>query len=312
MALTNFTEYENKKTIAELYCSVELIRGVDGELIFLSSLNIFLSITAFLGNTLILVALHKETSLHPPSKLLYCNLAITDLCVGIIVEPLFVTYWTSVVKERWDICYYAFWAVSYSGFTLCAVSLLTVTAISVDRLLALLLGLRYRQVVTLRRTFITVIALWILSIVSACNIFGNSLITSWFQYIGTAMCLVTIIFAYTKVFVTLRHNQIHINPVQSHVFPGQPSQAIPLNIARFRKAVNSALWVQVTLIVCYLPFGIVVALTPQRGMPLSSYLAWNFAAIIVYLNSSLNPFLYCWKIREVRQAVKETLRQLFC
>ena len=57
---------------------------------------------------------------------------------------------------------------------------------------------------------------------------------------------------------------------------------------------------------------IVVALTPQRGMPLSSYLARNFAATIVYLNSSLNPFLYCWKIREVRQAVKETLRQLFC
>ena len=312
MALTNFTEYENKKTLSELYCSVELIRGVDGELIFLSSLNIFLSITAFLGNTLILVALHKETSLHLPSKLLYRNLAITDLCVGIIVEPLKVTYWTSVVKERWDICYLAYLAAGFSGYTLCSVSLLTSAAISVDRLLALLLGLRYRQVVTLRRTFITVIALWILSIVSACTIFWNSLITSWFQYIGTAMCLVTIIFAYTKVFVTLRHNQIHINPVQSHVFPGQPSQAIPLNIARYRKAVNSALWVQVTLVVCYLPFGIAVALTPQRGMPLSSYLARNFAATIVYLNSSLNPFLYCWKIREVRQAVKETLRQLFC
>ena len=97
MAPTNFTEYENKKTVDELYCSVELIRGVDGELIFLSALHIFLSVTAFLGNTLILVALHKETSLHPPSKLLYRNLAITDLCVGIIVEPLAVTYLTSVV-----------------------------------------------------------------------------------------------------------------------------------------------------------------------------------------------------------------------
>ena len=84
------------------------------------------------------------------------------------------------------------------------------------------------------------------------------------------------------------------------------------NIARYRKAVNSALWVQVTLVVCYLPFGIAVALTPQRGMPLSSYLARNFAATIVFLNSSLNPFLYCWKMRQVRQAVKETLRQLFC
>ena len=219
-----------------------------------------------------------------------------------------MTYWTSAVKERWDICYYANRAQTFSGYTLCSVSLLTLTAISVDRLLALLLGLRYRHVVTLRRTFITVIALWILSIVLACTTFWNPLVYSWYQYIGTALCLVTTIFAYTKIFLTLRHNQIHFDHVQNHVFPGQPSQAIPPNIARYRKAVKSALWIQVTLVVCYVPFGIAVALTPQRGTPLSSYLARNFVATIVYLNSSLNPLLYCWRLREVRQAVKETLK----
>ena len=309
MALKNFTEDENHKTVQELYCSAEYVKGVESELIFLSALNIFLSVTAFLGNTLILVALLKETSLHPPSKLLYRNLAITDLCVGIIVEPLFVTYLTSVVKERWDICSYVRRAVGYSGFFLCAVSLFTLTAISVDRLLALLLGLRYRQVVTYRRTCITVTGFWILSIVGASTLFLNRRITSWFQYIGTALCLVTTIFAYAKIFVTLRHNQIH---VQNHVAQGQPSQAIPLNIARYRKAVYSALWVQGTLGICYIPYNIAVFLTPRRGMPLSIYLARNFTVSMVLLNSSLNPLLYCWKIREVRQAVKETLKRLFC
>ena len=309
MGQENFTEDENHKTVQELFCSAEFVKGVKSQLIFLSALNVFLSVTAFLGNTLILAALHKETSLHPPSKLLYRNLAITDLCVGIIVEPLFVTYWTSVVNERWDICFYADWAIRFSGFFLCAVSLLTVTAISVDRLLALLLGLRYRQVVTLRRTCITVTGFWILSIVSASTIFLNPRITSWYQYIGTALCLVTTIFAYAKIFVTLRHNQIH---VQNPSAQGQPSQAIPLNIARYRKAVYSALWVQGTLGICYLPYNIAVFLTPQRGMSLSIYLARNFTASMLLLNSSLNPLLYCWKIREVRQAVKETLRQLFC
>ena len=142
------------------------------------------------------------------------------------------------------------------------------TAISVDRFLALLLGLRYRQVVTYRRTCITVTGFWILSIVGASTLFLNRRITSWFQYIGTALCLVTTIFAYAKIFVTLRHNQIH---VQNHVAQGQPSQAIPLNIARYRKAVYSALWVQGTLGICYLPYYIAVFLTPQRGMPFSFY-----------------------------------------
>ena len=308
MALTNFTEGENQKILIELFCSAKFIRGVDDELIFISALNIFLSITAFLGNTLILVALHKETSLHPSSKLLYRNLAITDLCVSVIVEPLAVTYFTSVVKERWDTCYHATLAVAFSGYTLCSVSLLTSAAISVDRLLALLLGLRYRQLVTLRRTCIIAFGFWILSIAGSCTIFWNPHILLC-QYIITALCLVTTIFAYTKVPYTLRRNQIH---VQNHVTQGQPSQAIPaLNIARYRKAVYSALWVQGTLFICYLPYGIVLALQPLRGMTLSIYRAQQFTATLVYLNSSLNPLLYCWKIREVRQAVKETLRQMF-
>ena len=218
MALKNFTEDENHKTVQELDCSTEFVRGVESELTFLSALNIFLSITAFLGNTLILAALHKETSLHPPSKLLYRNLAITDLCVGIIAEPLEVTYWTSFVNERWDICYYANWAATFSGYTLGSVSLSTLTAISVDRLLALLLGLRYRQVVTLRRMCITVIGFWILSIVAASSFFWNAIMSSFSQYIGTALCLFITIFAYTKIFFTLRHNQVRVRPCSEQCF----------------------------------------------------------------------------------------------
>ena len=154
----------------------------------------------------------------------------------------------------------------------------------------------------------TIIGFWILSIVVASTIFLNAIIISWYQYIVIALCLLATIFSYTKIFFSLRQNQIH---VQNHVAHGQPSQAIPLNIARYRKAVYSALWVQVTLVVCYLPSCIAVALTPQKGMPLSTYLAREFTITLVYLNSSLNPLLYCWKITEVREAVKETIRQLF-
>ena len=310
MEMKNFTGGENLQTVTELWCSVELTGAVHGELIFLSVVNTCLSIIAFLGNALILIALHKDTSIHPPSKLMYRNLAITDLCVSIIVEPLNVAYLISVVNRRWAICYYAYLTAHFSAVTLCGVSLITLTTISVDRLLALLLGLRYRQVVTLKRTRLIAIGGWIVSIVGASTSFLNILIVSLYVHIGTAFCLVTTICAYTKIFMSLRHNQIH---GQNHVVQGQSSQANTLNKARYRKAVYSALWVQVTLVICYLPYGIAVALTPQRGMPLSTYLALQFTGTLVFLNSSLNPFLYCWKITEVRKAVKETLQQLhFC
>ena len=295
--------------ITELYCSVELT-NVNDELIVLSTLNIFLSITAFLGNTLIFTALRRKNSLYPPSKLLYRTLAITDLCVGVVVQPLCVAYLMSVKNERWDICYNFYVALFVASYILCAVSLFILTAISVDRLLALLLGLRYRQVVTLKRTHIAVIGLWIMCIVGASTTFWNTLIISWYQRIVTALCLVTTISAYTKIFLSLRHNQIH---VQNHVAQGQPSQAIPLNIARYRKAVYSALWVQVTLFICYLPFGITQALTDLKSVRFSSsvYLAKTFSFTFVFLNSALNPLLYCWKIKEVRQAVKDTVREIY-
>ena len=215
----------------------------------------------------------------------------------------------SEVKERWDVCFYAQVSGLGAGYILCSVSFLTMTAISVDRLLALSLGLRYRQVVTFKRTCITIIGLWIYSIVGSSSNFLNPVITAWYQYISTALCLFITFFAYTKIFFILRHNRIH---VETPTFQRQPNQAIPMNIARYRKAVYSALWVQVTLVVCYLPEAIVLGLTPQRGIPISMYLTRQFTITLVFLNSSLNPLLYCWKIREVRQAVKETFRGLPC
>ena len=135
-----------------LPCSPSSVVGLQQQSLYFSAVNIFLSITAFLGNFLILAALNKESSLHPPSKLLYRCLATTDLLVGLVSQPLFATYWMSVVYEHWSLCRYARGATYISSFALCGVSLLTLTAISVDRLLALLLGIKYRQIVTLKRT----------------------------------------------------------------------------------------------------------------------------------------------------------------
>ena len=160
----NLAEDEIQKTIKELFCSKKFTGEVHKVLSLLSVLNIFLSITAFLGNTLILVALHEEASLHPlsTSKLLYRNLAISDLCVGVILEPTAITYLLSVINEKWEICYYASVINHVAANLLCALSLYTVTAISVDRLLALSLRLRYRQVTTLKRTCLSVTVIWIM------------------------------------------------------------------------------------------------------------------------------------------------------
>ena len=200
-------------------------------------LNILLSIVAFLGNTLILVALHKVFLLHSPSKLLYRSLVITDLFVGVIVEPLGVINWISVLREKWSICRHTYVASFITGFTLGSVSLLTLTAISVDRLQALFLGLRYRQVVSLKRTYaiIIIIVFWVVSIVITALSCWNSIILSLCIYTITSLCLVTSIYSYTKIFLTLHHRHRHRHHQVQNSVQVQPNQTIPLDIARYRK-----------------------------------------------------------------------------
>ncbi|XP_078350788.1 melanocyte-stimulating hormone receptor-like [Oculina patagonica] len=310
MEITNYTERGNQtETFKELRCSTFLTEGMHVHLIYLSAINILLSLTAFLGNTLILVALRKESSLHPPSKLLLRCLATTDLCVSLISEPLGVIRWISMINEDWNLCRYSFASYFITGYILSSVSLLTLTAISVDRLLALALGLRYRQVVTLKRTYMIVVTFWVVSTVAATSHLSNHLITYWFGNIIILLCLLTSIICYTKIFLTLRRHQTQ---VQVHVELQAPSETISLNIARYRKAVSSALWLQLTLVVCYLPYGIMAALVTRGVLSSSNLFALEFAVTLAYLNSSLNPFLYCWKIGEVRQAVKETMKQVLC
>ena len=307
---TNFAENKSlEKLNSEPRCMAELVGEVKHELIFLLVVNISVSITAVLGNTLILVALKKESSLHPPSKLLYRNLAITDLCVGMIAEPVYVAYFMSVLSDKWDICFYANLLGFFTGVLFSAVSLFTLAVISVDRLLALLLGLRYRQVVTLKRTLMTLIGGWILCIVGVLAYLWNPIVTSWCVRVAFSVCLVTSFVCYVKIFFILRHNQIQ---VLDHFLQRQMNQPVSLNMARYRKAVSATLWVQMTLVVSYLPILITETLKAQRGMPLSLYLARESARTLVLLNSSLNPLLYCWKIREVRQAVQDTIRELLC
>ena len=276
--------------------------------LFIPILNILLSITASLGNVLILLALYKETSLHPPTKLLFRCLAVTDLCVGLVTQPLYaIAVMPQGTNMNWVVLNYFITANYISSYTLCGMSGLTTTAISVDRLLALLLGLRYKQVVTLWRVRAVVISFWSICVLCGLMYLWSESTTLIAVFVFTVLCLATSIFSYTKLFLKLREHQAQ---VRDHVHQRQISgEGITLNIERYKKTVSSISWVQLTLIICNVPYGI-KSLLWINGIG-SDYSSLS-TATLVYLNSSLNPILYCWKMREVRQAVKDTIRQFCC
>jgi len=266
--------------------------------IVISALNIPLSLTAFLANLVIIIALQKPSSLHPPSKLLLGCLASTDLCVGLIMQPLYVVYLMS--SEDYRRCYYVqrifiATATVFSGF-----SAITLTAISVDR-----------QVVTLRRVWVLVAFIWLNNIsISATLIFNGDIFLKVLTIEGM-LCVIISSFCYSKTYFMLRQHQVQ---VQDHVQEGQlTGVGTGINLARYKKTVSSALWVQTIFLLSYLPFGFTIAVVVITGLVTPSLYVAVFATVcLVSLNSSLNPFLYCWKMRELRQAVKDTIRGIWC
>ena len=136
--------------------------------IFLIALNIFLSISATLGNALILVALRNVSSIHPPTKLLFRCLAVTDLCVGLLGQSLKVyVMYIAISLDIGNFIVELVYVFVFIVIVLVAVSILTSAAISVDRLLALLLGLRYRHVVTLCRVRVIIACVWFIAVSNA-------------------------------------------------------------------------------------------------------------------------------------------------
>ena len=294
-----------------LYCSEELTEGIISHLICLAVFNIVFSITALVGNSLIFVALQKDTSLHPPSKVLLRNLAASDCFVGLL-QPLFATYLLSLVHQRWQLCVYTFIICTITASMLVEVSFLTITAISVDRLLAILLGLRYRQVVTLKRVYVVVITFWVFPVVGVVVGFYSHNAWEIFTVSKLIISLIASIYCYIRIFARLHRHGIQVQD-NAQV---STNQTISLNITPYRKTVYSALWVKLALGLCYLPYLFAAPLLyPKiRMRQASGFYFFMLEAFIslTFFNSSLNPVLYCWKIKEVRRAMKDTLRELCC
>ena len=281
------------------------------EIIAIAAANILFSITASLGNILILIALRKATSIHPPTKLLFQCLAITDLGVGLTCQPLIATLMLLVdnidIKIWNTMCHHLLPSLS---ITFCGVSVFASTALSVDRLLALFLGLRYRHVVTLKRV----------RAVLACGFLASLLMVLVWNFTGKTHRIIVAIFftlflsislfSYTKIVLRLRQHQ---SSVRDNVQQGQANtEKMPLNLERYKKTVVSIALVQLALVICYFPFTIFLVFAMHlKGIHPRLQFILNFTATLVFLNSSLNPFLYCWRIKEIRQAVKATIRR-FC
>ena len=275
-----------------------------------SVLNFVFSLVATLGNLLVIRALMNNSTIPATVKKLFLSLAFSDLAVGLL--PQLMTAIISAVMLKMassgdDLAFFCptvLIALLYFQYLLTSASSLNVTIIAFDRLLAVSLHLRYQELVTPRRVTMVLVSLWLTSCVSA------------FLYIfllkGIAVAAVITVIGY--VLTTLAYVRIYkvVKYHQNQIYrQNQLQNAQTREAHKQRKSAYNSLFVSVVFLACYLPFlpSTILYLTNTSEI---SFLVAHFASIfLIYLNSSLNPFVYCWRYPEIRQSVKSTVKQIF-
>ena len=133
-------------------------------------LNTPLMLLSIIGNALVLVAILRTPSIRSPSVIFLCNLAVSDLLVGLVVQPVYVAAEIAITVRA------LLQAAKLMGFAGFGVSLTTMTAITVDRFLALHYHLQYPNFMTTSRAIYTIITIWLIITLFS---FFNSLVAEY-------------------------------------------------------------------------------------------------------------------------------------
>ena len=275
--------------------------------------NAFLLFTALVLNIITIQALRKISSFPKPLKTLLLSLAVSDLGVGLLVHPLNIVHLVMNIEQNTNNRLYimVYKAKLISSHLLCAASFLGIIALTVDRFLAIHLHLRYQEFVTHKRVVTVVISVWVWC--SCFSLFAlNRALENVVAIITTtigAVCLTTTGLIYCKIYSIVRHhtNQIHALQLQP---VGQNQNGELANAARLKKTALATFYVYVVFVVCFLPFLCVKVAYQIYGESELRLHLFYYSMTLVYLNSSLNPLIYCWKMRHIRQTVMDILRNV--
>ena len=274
--------------------------------------NAFFSFTAITLNIVTIIALRKPLTIPRALKIFLLSLAVSDLGVGLLVQPLYITRLVMMIKENtqtrtYEITLTFFYSTSCF---LASASFFGVVALAADRFLALHLHLRYQELVTHKRVVAVVISIWtITAILMLLSIWISSNVHVAIIFVSIdSVCYLTTAFFYFKIYLAVRHhsNQIHVLQAQL----AQNNEGDMTNAARDRKAAVGTFYVYLVFLICYLPITCFWIIHESDG-PNTMLLQFGlFANTLMFLNSSLNPLIYSWKMRHVRHAIMEILRNI--
>ena len=261
-------------------------------------INTPFAIFAVLSNLLIVITIGKSQELRVPANIFLGSLAVTDLLVGLITQPLFIT-WRLMLHYPSTICNSEVVHSLYECFLhLCAGgSFLSLAYLSTDRFLAVSKPLHYRANVTTTQAARNMVILWLawIGIVvlrySGIDEETNQTITS----VIAGTLVIYLVAAQIALIVSVKRNSIHdlLSEGNATVIASKREARIALTIV----------YIFLALLVFLLP-AVVVQIVLGFTSSNKSKTELNLAISALLINSSVNPLIYFWRGRDLRKAAR--------
>jgi hypothetical protein len=268
------------------------------------------SVIATTANAIVLVIIWRTPSLRTPSYAVLCCLALSDLFVGLIVQPLVIAVKVGAVLGSFS-C--TLWTIKETiSWTLSAVSFLTMVLVSVERYLALYLHLKYVQLVTIKRVCLTnagfypfsafVVTLWLA---------GVSEKKMGILVVAMVIACLSVILAiqYKIVKLVQRHQrqiQVQVNAVSQQASKQTSSS---LDLKKYKRSTATMMLVVFLSVVLYIPFVCTKAVLSMKGFTRDVNQAYDITWSFLYINSSINPCIYCLRMKEIKQVFLQYVKK---
>ena len=262
------------------------------------------------GNLLIILSVlldPKKNLRRTPYILLILNLAITDLIVGAMVEPLsMVTHW----REAHGLSIKYAWLSQFVYFMCCTASLLSLCILTIDRYLAITSPMWYRANMTNTRVLQASVVIWVLSISCSALLFATGFVTYAFIFATlTLFCAIFILaFTYVRIFLVVKRKAKEL--VNLHQDDAERKKAEERNMLWERKLTKTHLTMLLAFLACYGPACTMIYLMNACSICSCEVIHWliDMHFVLIILKSLINPFVYALRLSGFREAIRFFLR----
>ena len=264
-----------------------------------------LTVTAVTGNILVLLAviIDPNRNLRSPFNFLVANLAAADLIVGCFALPMSAEAHALEALGRWKRTPRVH-ARLVLYFISCTASLFSLAALTVDRFVAITCPIKYRVKLNSRRTALISLGLWIISISLPFLYFKVGYLKYQFVFANTAVVstFAVLCLTYAKVFQNFKE-QIK-NWDSLHSGPDSENYAKMRTMKWEKKVTKTFLIMLVLFISCFFPSLLMIYIISFCGTCDCIFIHWarDFNYVLIMANSSINPFVFAWRLQPYRKA----------